>query len=131
MSRRRCSSSAPTSRSVSACVIASSSSIGAVLAQADVAVRVDQAGHDPATGPLEHRLGAVDQFGAQHAADDPPLDRLAIGQPRAAADVPTSSALRASAHLCPLLFAQALIVPSALRASAHRRTMVVSGELQL
>jgi hypothetical protein len=48
-----------------------------VLPEADVAMRVDEAGHNPAA--IEYRLGASDRFGAQKAVDNPPLDRLAIG----------------------------------------------------
>ncbi len=82
-----------------------------MLAQTDVAVRVDQAGHDPAT--VEHRLGAGDRFGAEHAADDPPLDRLAIGQP-AAADVQVSSSRKRSSVIC-----SAALIASVLRSDAH------------
>ena len=50
-----------------------------MLPQSDVAVRVDEAGHDPAA--VKDRVGVADRLGAQCPVDDPPLHRLAIGQP--------------------------------------------------
>ena len=51
---------------------------GAVQAEADVAVRVDQAGNDPSAA-VEDGVRAADRLGGQHAVDDPPLHRLLIG----------------------------------------------------
>ena len=44
----------------------------------DVAVRVDQPGQDPAA--VKHRVGARDGLRAQRAVDNPPFDRLFVGQ---------------------------------------------------
>ena len=61
----------------------------------DVAVRVDQAGEDPAA--VEDGVGAGDRLGAEHAVDDPPFDGLPVGQPAAAH---VQDAHRASATSC-------------------------------
>jgi hypothetical protein len=65
---------------------------GAVLPQADVAVRIDESRHDPAA--VEHGLGIAHRLRAQRAAvrvlfargliDDPPLDGRLVGEPAAA-----------------------------------------------
>ena len=48
-----------------------------VWAETDMAVRVDETGHDPAT--VEDSLGAIDRFTAQDAVDDPELGALTVG----------------------------------------------------
>ncbi len=50
---------------------------GAVRTEPDVAVRVDQAGQDPAA--VKNSVRAADRIGGQHAVDDPPLHGLLIG----------------------------------------------------
>jgi hypothetical protein len=52
-----------------------------VRAEPDVAVRVDQSGHDPAS--VEDRVRTIDRFGGQRAVDNPPLHRLLVGEPKA------------------------------------------------
>ncbi|BBY90951.1 hypothetical protein MGALJ_06200 [Mycobacterium gallinarum] len=57
-----------------------------MLPEADVAVRIDEPGQDPAVRSVstEDGLGVLHRFGTEHAVDDPPLDRLFIGQPATA-----------------------------------------------
>ncbi len=52
-----------------------------MLAEPDVAMRIDQAGNDPAAVPDGFR--AADRFAAQDPVGDPPLDDFAVGQPAA------------------------------------------------
>jgi iron complex transport system substrate-binding protein len=66
-----------------------------VRAQPDVAVRVDQTGHDPTA--IEDGLGPAHRFTAQDPVSDPPFDGLAIGQ-SAAADMQRRSGHRASSY---------------------------------
>jgi hypothetical protein len=48
-----------------------------VCTEADVAVRVDEPGHDPPA--VEDGLRVGDRFGAQYAVDDPPVHVLLVG----------------------------------------------------
>ncbi len=77
------SSSAPTSRSVSACSIALVEFDGAVRRRARRG-SARRRGRARSSRPCEDGFGVGDRFGAQRAVDDPPLHRLAIGQPKAA-----------------------------------------------
>jgi hypothetical protein len=53
-----------------------------VIAEPDVAVRVDQPGHNPAVGPVSAEYGhrSFNRLGAQNAVDDPPLHRPFVGK---------------------------------------------------
>ena len=50
-------------------------------AEPDVAMRIDEAGQNPAA--VKDGLSVIHRFGTQGALDDPPLHRLFVGQSEA------------------------------------------------